>query len=67
MSAAVTRTVALRNADASVRQRAEYRSPEEVFAPESLASLRAAAVTDRRGARVQPRGATRRSVMDGAA
>jgi hypothetical protein len=45
--AAVTRKGVLRYADASGRQWAEYRPPEEVFAPESLATLRAAAVTDR--------------------
>jgi len=44
--AAVTRTGVLRYRDGAGREWGEYRPPEEVFAPASLATLRAAPVTD---------------------
>lgn len=46
VEAAVTRTGVLRYRDDTGREWGEYRPPEEVFAPASLATLRAAPVTD---------------------
>lgn len=46
MPAAVTRTGVLRYRDGTGREWGEYRPPEEVFATDSLATLRAAPVTD---------------------
>ena len=46
MPAAVTRTGVLRYRDGAGREWGEYRPPEEVFAADSLATLRAAPVTD---------------------